>query len=95
MRFKLADENVKFLRLKDVLEMVKLSKPYLYDLRAKGLFPQSYKISPKVAVWKESDVQDWMRKQLMTATRKRVKTTRRVCKLKRTMPIKLKSTKKG
>ena len=52
-----------FLRIKDVCGITALSPSYIYDMQAKGAFPQSRKLAPKVSVWLESDVHEWMRQQ--------------------------------
>jgi predicted DNA-binding transcriptional regulator AlpA len=52
-----------FLRIKDVGCLTALSPSYIYELQSKGAFPQSRKIAPKVSVWLESEVHEWMLQQ--------------------------------
>lgn len=54
------EASVNFLRQPDVLDKAKISKSHLWDLVAKKQFPAPVKLSPRVAVWLESEVDGWM-----------------------------------
>lgn len=52
--------NERFLRLKDVVDKTSLSKSEIYRRVNAGTFPKQQRRSHKVAVWKQSEVEDWM-----------------------------------
>ena len=52
-----------FLRLPQVLDYVGVSKPTIYRWIKEKTFPEPIKLSPRMAVWKTSDVKEWMRKK--------------------------------
>lgn len=49
-----------FLRLPQVLERVPVSRSCLWKMVADGRFPAPVKLSPRVTVWKASDVQAYI-----------------------------------
>ena len=49
-----------FLRTKDVIEKVQLSRATIWRLENEGLFPQRRRIGPHAVAWLESEVEDWM-----------------------------------
>lgn len=49
-----------FLRLPAVIAKVGLSKPHIYRLIARNEFPRQYRLSERVAVWKKTDIENWM-----------------------------------
>ena len=57
-----------FLRIGDVSRLTTLSKSYIYALQAKGLFPKSFQIAPKVSVWTETSIRDWQQQLMSTAS---------------------------
>jgi predicted DNA-binding transcriptional regulator AlpA len=46
----------KFLRLPDVLSYFPVSKSHWWEGVKSGLYPKGIKISPKITVWRESDI---------------------------------------
>ncbi|MEK9565020.1 MAG: AlpA family transcriptional regulator [Deltaproteobacteria bacterium] len=54
----------KLLRLKDVVAKVGLSRSQIYKLIAKGLFPEQTKIGPKISVWPEHAIDQWISRQI-------------------------------
>lgn len=52
--------NDSFLRLPQVLERVPVSRSGLWKMVADGRFPAPVKLSPRVTVWKASDVQAYI-----------------------------------
>lgn len=52
--------NEQLLRLPDVSQRTTLSKTKIYQMINDGLFPKSTRISHKVAVWKESEIDEWI-----------------------------------
>ena len=55
-----AVKSVKALRKPAVLDKTGLSNTQLYRLIQKGDFPSSYKLSERVAVWNEAEVDAWL-----------------------------------
>ena len=58
--------QIKLIRIKEVIRQTGVSKSYLYQLRAKGLFPQTVPLVPggKAVAWVESEVQDWIQSRI-------------------------------
>ncbi|MBW2187062.1 MAG: AlpA family phage regulatory protein [Deltaproteobacteria bacterium] len=52
----------RFLRIKQLLEIVPLGKSTVWKLVAEGKFPQPIKLSERCTAWRESDIQQWMDK---------------------------------
>lgn len=50
----------KFLRVKDVAEMLSIGKSTVWLYTKNGILPQPIKLSPKVTVWKLSEIQAMM-----------------------------------
>ena len=57
-------EPTRLLRLKQVVLKVGLSRSQIYKLIAKGLFPEQTKIGPKISVWPEHTIDQWINHQL-------------------------------
>jgi predicted DNA-binding transcriptional regulator AlpA len=57
-----------FLRIGDVSRLTALSKSYIYALQARGLFPKSFQIAPKVSVWTDASIREWQDQQLNGAS---------------------------
>lgn len=55
---------LRYLSLKQVMEMTSLGKSYIYDNIKKGNFPAQINLGPNLARWLEHEVQDWMRQQV-------------------------------
>ena len=56
----------RLLRLKEVSSIVGLSRSTIYDLSAKGLFPERVLLGQRAVAWWESEIEAWI------ATRPRV-----------------------
>ncbi|MEK9763975.1 MAG: AlpA family transcriptional regulator [Deltaproteobacteria bacterium] len=54
----------RLLRLKQVVLKVGLSRSQIYKLIAKGLFPEQTKIGPKISVWPEHAIDQWISRQI-------------------------------
>ena len=50
-----------YLRKADVLKLVPMSRSTFDDRVRKGLFPASHDLGGGIVVWRESEVQEWMR----------------------------------
>jgi len=51
---------MEYLRPKDVLKVMKISRAYLYGRIRQGLFPRPKKLSPALAVWLDLEVKTVM-----------------------------------
>lgn len=55
------DGSCRFIRIKDVMGKVGLSRSQVYRLIQAGLFPSPLKIGRRVSVWSYSSIEGWMR----------------------------------
>jgi prophage regulatory protein len=53
-------ESNRFLRIKEVMQKVGLSRSQVYRLIQAGSFPSPFKIGSKVSVWPSLLVDEWM-----------------------------------
>lgn len=58
------DEKKRFIRLPEVMLRTGLSRTTIYDWIALGRFPKAIRLGKKMSVWLESDIDQWMSKQL-------------------------------
>ena len=59
--------QTKLLRLPQVKESTGLSKSSIYARIAEGTFPKQISIGPRLVVWVESDIQNWISEQVSAA----------------------------
>ena len=57
----------KFLRLPEVKQNTGLSKSTIYARIAEGTFPKQIPLGPRLVVWVESDIQNWITEQVSAA----------------------------
>ena len=57
----------KFLRLPQVKETTGLSKSSIYARISEGTFPKQIPLGPRLVVWVESDIQNWIAEQVSVA----------------------------
>ena len=55
------------LRLPQVKSFTGLSKSTIYARIAEGTFPKQIPIGPRLVVWVESDIQNWIAEQVSAA----------------------------
>ena len=55
----------KILRLPSVKERTSLSRSTIYFLISKGTFPKQIKIAERAVGWLESDINEWINKQII------------------------------
>ena len=61
--------QIRFIRKKEVMHRTGLSSSSIYDLMAKGLFPQKITLAGgKSVAWLESDVEQWLKQCLEQST---------------------------
>lgn len=51
---------MKFLKLKEVMEMTAMSRSNVYKMMSEGRFPQSVSLGARAVAWVDSEVQDWI-----------------------------------
>ena len=54
----------KLLRLPEVLNATGLSKSTIYARISEGTFPKQIPLGPRIVVWVESDIQNWIAEQV-------------------------------
>ena len=57
----------KLLRLPQVKAPTGLSKSSIYTRIAEGTFPKQIPLGPRLVVWVESDIQNWIAEQVSAA----------------------------
>jgi prophage regulatory protein len=57
----------KLLRLPEVKQTTGLSKSTIYARIAEGTFPKQIPLGPRLVVWMESDIQNWIAEQVSAA----------------------------
>jgi prophage regulatory protein len=57
----------KLLRLPQVKTITGLSKSTIYARIAEGTFPKQIPLGPRLVVWVESDIQNWIAEQVSAA----------------------------
>ena len=57
----------RLLRLPQVKSATGLSKSTIYSRIAEGRFPKQVPLGPRLVVWVESDIQNWISEQITAA----------------------------
>jgi prophage regulatory protein len=57
----------RLIRLPEVLSRVGVSRSTLYTMIQRGEFPASRKLSPRIAVWSDAEVSQWVASRLAEA----------------------------
>ena len=57
----------KLLRLPQVKSVTGLSKSSIYARISEGTFPKQIPLGPRLVVWVESDIQNWISEQVSAA----------------------------
>ena len=57
----------KLLRLPEVKESTGLSKSSIYARISEGTFPKQIPLGPRLVVWVETDIQNWIAEQVSAA----------------------------
>lgn len=55
-----SDPIERALRIRDVCSRTGISRTHLYRLVSRGQFPAPVRLSDRVTVWREHDVQSWL-----------------------------------
>jgi len=51
----------RFIRMRDLVKMVPVSKAHIWRLVQAGKFPRPIKLSEKCTAWKVADIEDWLK----------------------------------
>lgn len=54
-----------FLRLKDVVKKTSISRSTVLLWVRENKFPKPIKVSPKVTIWKESEIDEWIKEKVI------------------------------
>ena len=54
---------MQYLRIQDVSDKTKLCKSHIWEQAKQGKFPQPINLSPRITVWDNKEVDEWMEKQ--------------------------------
>ena len=57
--------SYKLLRLRDVIKITSLSRTTIYDYMAEEKFPKNIHLGPKISVWIEREIQEWINSQIL------------------------------
>ena len=57
----------KLLRLPEVKATTGLSKSSIYARISEGTFPKQISLGPRLVVWVEADIQNWIAEQVLAA----------------------------
>jgi len=52
-----------YLRMKELRQLLPVSKVTIYNLMRERGFPKQIKLSPTLVVWRESEVREWIEAQ--------------------------------
>ena len=63
----MANFQQKLLRLPEVKATTGLSKSTIYARILEGTFPKQIPLGPRLVVWVEADIQEWIAEQLSAA----------------------------
>ena len=55
---------MRFLKLKEVMELTALGRTSIYNFMNKGTFPKSIPLTARAVAWLESEIQGWMNERL-------------------------------
>lgn len=51
---------MEILRVEDLIQMLKISRPTLYRWLKQDNFPKPIHLGPKTPVWRQSDIEEWI-----------------------------------
>ena len=58
------NEEVRFLRLPEVMKRVGYKRTRLYDLMKDGRFPEPVSLGARAIAWLSSDIENWMTERI-------------------------------
>jgi prophage regulatory protein len=63
----MANISKKLLRLPEVKATTGLSKSSIYARIAEGTFPRQIPLGPRIVVWVDADIQNWINERVLAA----------------------------
>jgi len=58
----MSETNIRLIRIKEVMNKVGIARSTVWYMVKKGGFPQPRKLSPRVTVWVESEIDEFIEK---------------------------------
>jgi predicted DNA-binding transcriptional regulator AlpA len=58
------ENQPRMMRMKTLISYCALSRAYIYQKIAEGIFPPGHMISPGIRAWEKSVVDDWLDKKI-------------------------------
>jgi prophage regulatory protein len=55
---------MRFLRLKEVMELTALGRSSIYKFMSENRFPQTISLGDRAVAWVETEIHDWMNERL-------------------------------
>jgi len=59
----MSKKKTRMLRIKSVSQKLDTGKSTIWLWLAEGKFPEPIKLSPRITVWKESDIDEWIERR--------------------------------
>lgn len=56
------NENIRLIRIKEVMYKTGIARSTVWHMVKKGTFPKPRKLSPRVTVWIESEIDEFIKK---------------------------------
>lgn len=69
MSTELNDQDIEFIRLPKVMELVGLSQTSIYEMAKTGRFPKQVKLGGRAVAWVKSEVLAWNKEQVEASRR--------------------------
>ncbi|BDC81516.1 MULTISPECIES: helix-turn-helix transcriptional regulator [Aeromonas] len=64
----MSDQNIRLIRIRDVMSKVGLSKPTIYMRMKEGTFPNNVRIGPRHVAWVEREINEWLTAKIAERT---------------------------
>ena len=61
------DNQIRFMRRREVMELLGLSHTTIYKMVEEGRFPRPLRIGPNTTRWRSDQVDAWMKEQMEAA----------------------------
>jgi len=58
------NKQERFIRVKDVAQMIGMGRSTVWMLTKQGKFPQPLRLGPKVTVWRLSEIEKWIEEKI-------------------------------
>lgn len=64
----MSEQNIRLIRIKDVMSKVGLAKPTIYLRMKEGTFPHPVRIGPRYVAWVEHEINEWLTARMAERT---------------------------